>query len=432
VAERQPGQGDETQRQAEGGTEAQGGSAAGGPPNETAAQILANGGPPGRSRAARKVGIITAVVLGVAVVASVTGLHLAANSGQHGAAGVKDVGLQGPAPRLRVLSVAPSAGSAQVNGDTSVQIAFSSKLASSSVVPTFSPSVPGQWQASGTVLSFMPSVPFAPSTRYTLRIPAGSGGLRSALGGLLAKPVDVQFETGSYGDLRLDEVLSQLGYLPMTWQPSISERVAGGPAGGGVAGQAQLAYNPPNGTFSWDSGYPASLRAQWVPGQPNVVLRGAVMAFEAQHKLAINGVINQKFWNALFVAAASSARNAVGYTYAIASESSPETLTIWHNGHQVFRSLANTGIPIDPTALGTYPVYLRYRFQIMQGTNPGGSTYADPVSFVSYFDGGEAVHYFPRGSYGFPQSLGCVELPYTSAEHAWPYLTYGSLVTVAG
>jgi hypothetical protein len=42
------------------------------------------------------------------------------------------------------------------------------------------------------------------------------------------------------------------------------------------------------------------------------------------------------------------------------------------------------------------------------------------------------VHYFPRGSYGWPQSLGCVELPYTQAQEAWPFLTYGSLVTVVG
>jgi hypothetical protein len=51
---------------------------------------------------------------------------------------------------------------------------------------------------------------------------------------------------------------------------------------------------------------------------------------------------------------------------------------------------------------------------------------------VAYFNGGDAVHYFPRGSYGFRQSLGCVELPYPAAERAWPYLTDGSLVTVSG
>ena len=170
----------------------------------------------------------------------------------------------------------------------------------------------------------------------------------------------------------------------------------------------------------------------WQPDQPNVLLRGAVMAFESQHGLATDATLSRRFWSDLFRAAAHDQRNANGYTYAIASKSSPEALTIWHDGRQVFRSLANTGIPVAPTVDGTFPVYQRYRFQIMRGTNPDGSSYADPVSFVSYFNGGDAVHYFPRGGYGFPQSLGCVELPYTAAEQAYPYLTYGSLVTVAG
>ena len=66
----------------------------------------------------------------------------------------------------------------------------------------------------------------------------------------------------------------------------------------------------------------------------------------------------------------------------------------------------------------------------MKGTNPDGSKYADPVAWVAYFHGGEAVHNFPRYSYGFPQSLGCVELPWAPAKRVWPYLTYGTLVTV--
>jgi hypothetical protein len=53
------------------------------------------------------------------------------------------------------------------------------------------------------------------------------------------------------------------------------------------------------------------------------------------------------------------------------------------------------------------------------------------VQNVSYFNGGDAVHYFPRGSYGWPQSLGCVELPLAQSAVAYHYLTYGSLVTVS-
>jgi lipoprotein-anchoring transpeptidase ErfK/SrfK len=66
----------------------------------------------------------------------------------------------------------------------------------------------------------------------------------------------------------------------------------------------------------------------------------------------------------------------------------------------------------------------------MSGTNPDGSHYADPVEWVSYFNGGDAVHYFPRGSYGWNQSLGCVELPWSTAQDAYDLLPYGSLVTV--
>jgi len=143
-------------------------------------------------------------------------------------------------------------------------------------------------------------------------------------------------------------------------------------------------------------------------------------------------VPSQALWAAVFLAVAAGGGNHDGYTYALAGKGSPETLTIWHDGRVVLTSAANTGIAVAPTADGTFPVYLRYRFQIMQGTNPDGSHYADPVSFVAYFNGGEAVHYFPRGSYGSQQSLGCVELPYGAAALAWPYLTYGSLVTVSG
>ena len=155
------------------------------------------------------------------------------------------------------------------------------------------------------------------------------------------------------------------------------------------------------------------------------------MAFESDHGMTMDGMAGPSVWTALLKAVASGQQNAHGYTYARASEKSPETLTIWHNGRVVFRNLANTGIPVAPTTIGTAPVYLRYRFQIMKGTNPDGSKYADPVAWVAYFRAGEAVHYFPRYSYGSPQSLGCVELPYAPAKRAWPYLTYGSLVTVA-
>ena len=144
------------------------------------------------------------------------------------------------------------------------------------------------------------------------------------------------------------------------------------------------------------------------------------------------GIISPEAWRAMLRAAAAGQNNALGYTYALVSKATPETLTIWHDGRVVFKHVANTGIPAAPTVDRTYPVYLRYRFQVMQGTNPDGSHYADPVAFVAYVNGGDAVDYFPRASYRSPQSLGCVELTYGDAKQAYPYLTYGSLVTVSG
>jgi len=49
---------------------------------------------------------------------------------------------------------------------------------------------------------------------------------------------------------------------------------------------------------------------------------------------------------------------------------------------------------------------------------------------VAYFNGGDAVHQFPRPGYGWPQSLGCVELPSSTAENIWGTDPIGTLVSV--
>ena len=102
------------------------------------------------------------------------------------------------------------------------------------------------------------------------------------------------------------------------------------------------------------------------------------------------------------------------------------------NGRIGSHGLANTGTAATPTPDGTYPVYLRRSFQIMRGLMPNGTPYADPAHYVSFFHGNYAVHSMARPSYGHPQSLGCVELPLTEARQVWPYLSYGTLVTVTG
>jgi hypothetical protein len=329
-----------------------------------------------------------------------------------------------------VVSVTPSAHSRGVNGASAIRVVFSQPLAPDSPMPSVTPSIPGSWQRlSSTTVQFVPARGFAENTRVRVSVPAGSAGVRSTAGGQLATTLVSRFWTGAYSTMRLEQLLAQLGYLPLSWSPAAGAATV--PATDASA-QTSAAYDPPAGTFSWtSSGWPEALQSMWQPGATGSILSGAVMAFENHEGLAMDGDAGPQVWTALLTAVAKGGSNPNGYTYAYVSEGSPETLTIWHNGQEVEHTLANTGIHGRTTALGTYPVYLKYQHQIMKGTNPDGKKYADPVSWVSYFNGSDAVHYYPRASYGFPQSLGCVELPNAQAEQSYPYLTYGSLVTVA-
>jgi len=338
---------------------------------------------------------------------------------------------------LRVVSSIPNAGARDVDGTRPIRLTLSGVPAASSPLPQLSPSVPGSWSHSGTSLIFTPSAGFPEDTQVTISGPGGRGHGQDRVNDSAGWAVS--FNTASYSTLRLQQLLAQLGYLPLTWSPHFDGAINSGgavmPSGavtpGGAEAQLSAAYEPPAGQFTWLNGYPSGLPSFWQQGAANLIDTGAIIAFESDHGLALDGVADPKVWTDLLRAAETQQNNPNGYTYAITSEVLPETLTIWHDGHEVFDSLANTGIPIAPTSDGTFPVYLRYRFQVMQGTNPDGTHYADPVQYVSYFEAGEAVHYFPRYSYGFPQSLGCVELPLAAAAQAWPFLTYGSLVTVS-
>lgn len=396
---------------------------------------------PGRVRAQfdRSAGRPTKKVIAVttAVVAVIAGLGvylLTRNTAPPPNAPLINNAITLPGP-FRVMSVTPAPGSKQADGSLPVTVTFSAPPSARSPRPTVTPNVPGSWQTAGDSMVFTPSLPFSPSTQITVDIPGGSNGIISTGGHVLAAPTTARYTTSTYSDLRMSEMLAQLGYLPMSWQvPNLGlqteSRLNSG--GTGLAGQLQMAYDPPSGVFSLEQGYPASLASMWQPGNYNVLIKGAIMAFQSEHNMSVDGTASPALWSALFRAVLANENNVNGYTYAVASQVDPETLTIYHDGQVVLRSLANTGIPDSPTANGTFPVYEKYRWTYMSGTNPDGSHYDDLVQFVSYFNGGDAVHYFARGAYGFQQSLGCVELPYGAAEQAFPYLTLGSLVTVTG
>ena len=215
-----------------------------------------------------------------------------------------------------------------------------------------------------------------------------------------------------------EQLLAQLNYLPVSFVPSAP---------------ASDPTQPTTGHFVWKYvNLPTTLSAQWRVGSDNTILRGALMNFQSVNQLATTGVADAATWTALINAVTNAKLNPGQYSFVHVSMASPETLTLYVGGRIKFHTLVNTGIPFSPTATGTYPVYLRYTTQTMSGTNPDGSHYSDPgIPWVSYFNGGDALHGFIRATYGWPQSLGCVEMPFASAKVVWPYTPIGTLVTVS-
>ena len=240
--------------------------------------------------------------------------------------------------------------------------------------------------------------------------------------------------TGSVGNwnvpggstVRLQQILSLLGYLPLKFH------YHGSGVGLTSDAQEQAAIKPPSGHFSWKySNTPSALRSFWKVGANGTVTKGALMAFENDHDMTADGIAGAAVWKALITAVVHHNVSHFGYTFVTVDESS-QSLNLWHSGKTVIGGTpVNTGIASAPTATGTYPVYEHLPVTTMSGTNPDGSHYSDPgIPDVSYFNGGDALHGFERAQYGEPQSLGCVEMPYSVAAQVYPYTPVGTLVNV--
>lgn len=375
--------------------------------------------------------------LAVALAAGL-GLGLCATAGVAGASPAARPAAPGrPAPTgdrgLRLVSASPSGGA--VTGTAPLVLRFSEPLAATTPLPRLSPPVPGSWARDANELVYRPSGAFAPANTFSLDLPAGPGGMRSTAGATLARAVDLRFATRGGSRAGAAAALAALDYLPATLATPSGTRLDTAPAAASEPGMlARAFYGAPSPRLITDAWAPPALRSLLGGSDGGLLLQGALTSFQRVHGLAMTGTLDAPTWKALATAAADPAASQQpgGYTYALADQQQPETLTVWENGRVVVHSPANTGIPASPTADGSFLVYERLAAQVMRGTNPWGTTYADPVSWVAYFNGGDAVHYIARAAYGFPQSLGCVELPYGAAATAWPYLRLGTVVTVEG
>jgi hypothetical protein len=338
-----------------------------------------------------------------------------------------------------VVAADPAPGNTHAALDGPITLNFDEPVAKAlgTTRPRISPAIAGTWTEHGAdTLVFIPrGFGFGPGTAVSISfdrpitVVGGSAGA-------VTPARSYTFAVAPASVLRLQQILAQLHYLPVNFTPSAGVR-----APATFAGEVATLDAPLSGHFSWRwLSAPASLRAEWQPGSPTVMLKGALMAFLAGTNSSYNGYtaddetvtqLADASWQALLRAAAANRADQQPYSYVYVSESLPETLDVWENGRVVLTSPTNTGIPQEPTALGTYPIYVRYTFNYMSGFNPDGSYYDDPVYWINYFNGGDAVHGFIRASYGFPQSLGCVELPISTAHVAFNHLAIGDLVTVA-
>jgi peptidoglycan hydrolase-like protein with peptidoglycan-binding domain len=324
-------------------------------------------------------------------------------------------------------AVANPAPGAQITPTTPISLTFSKTVSAAlgSSLPPVSPITSGTWhQVDSHTIVFQPEgYGYGLGSHVTIGLPAG---VQLVGGQANGSSVNGAWTVPPGSTLRLQQLLATLGYLPLSFKANGSA-VASTPQA-----QENAAVTPPAGDFAWRYGsVPTALRGMWQPGTSGVMTRGAVMAFENDHGLTPDGSAGAQVWRSLIAAALANHGTSFGYTFVSVSEASPESISVWHSGKTVVTGPVNTGIPQAPTAQGTFPVFEHSPSVTMSGTNPDGSHYSDPgVPYVSYFNGGDALHGFLRASYGSAQSLGCVEMSYAQAAQVYPYTPIGTLVNV--
>jgi peptidoglycan hydrolase-like protein with peptidoglycan-binding domain len=324
------------------------------------------------------------------------------------------IGSSAGASSTTVLRATATFPASLIPGVPLVRLHFNAPVSARRLPPTLTyPSLRAHWQQIGPrdVQAVTNSL-IVPASTYSVSVPTQVACATSCVARVRStRPIAAVGST-----LWLQELLAVDGYLPVGFHS---------------VGAKWNFTRPTLGAFAWRFTALAGLQQYWRVGAYSVLIKGALMRFQDAHGLATSGLADATTWKALITAAQQGQTNTAGYNYVDVSTSLPETLTLYSNGKAIFHAAVNTGISAAPTELGTYPVYVRYLTTTMSGTNPDGSHYSDPgIPWVSYFHGGDALHGFLRYSYGWPQSLGCVEMRYVDAHTVYPYTPIGTLVTV--
>ncbi|MGO9341783.1 MAG: L,D-transpeptidase family protein [Acidimicrobiales bacterium] len=370
--------------------------------------------------------IVAVVVVVTAGVVAIVVLHKPTSSSANGGGGSNTTSTSGSGHGIvteAVSSTSPTAGETGVSPAGPIQVHLTQPLGAGSPMPTISPRAPGSWAlTSSTTLTFEPSASLIPFRVYTVTVPGGPDGIRASSGDHLGSTVRFGFKVAAGSFLRLQQLLAGLGYLPVSFSPASATPIP--------ASQEAITQL---GSFNWRwQNQPAPLTTLFVQGEDDVLTQGAVMMFESLHGLATDGIAGPEVWSALLQATAAHQRDPNPWDWVYVQKTPlPEMVFAYSNGKVVFQTQANTGAVGFATPDGSWPVYLHWATATMTGKNPDGTTYDDKgVLWVSYFHGGDALHAFLREGYGFPQSLGCVEMPTAAAAALWPLTPVGTVVTI--
>jgi peptidoglycan hydrolase-like protein with peptidoglycan-binding domain len=340
-------------------------------------------------------------------------------------------------------AVASPAPGSKVQANSPIRLTFSKPVSEALAghMPTVTPAGSGKWVTLDShTIKFVPSgYGYGLGTTVSVRLPSSVhliGGKNQD-----SDPVGSWSVPGGSTEA-LQALLAELGYLPLNYTSSNG--------GSGISGKTPAALereviSPLKGGFKWRwANTPATLKSQWSPTNYTEITKAAIMTFEDNNDMTVDGVPGPSVWKAVLQAVQKQEQTGkqaynFGYTYVFVHEDNSATPsnpdeweTTWHDGKDVVHGPVNTGVTGAQTQLGTFAVFEHLLVTTMTGTNVNGSTYSDPgIKWVSYFNGGDALHEYPRASYGWPQSEGCSEMPEAEAQAVWPYTPIGTVVQVS-
>src|SRR5439155_2678427 len=229
-----------------------------------------------------------------------------------------------PPGKRTMLLVSPRPGS-PLAPDAPLRLRFSTPVSKllRGRMPSLDAPGPGRWQTVDPhTLEFTPrGYGFGLGSHVRVKLPVPV----ETIGGARAPTRTIGWTTPPGSELRLEQLLAQLGYLPVRWTPAAPATATT------VAQELTAAVDPPTGTFDWRyPNTPSSLTGLWHPGRYTIPVRGAVMAFEDEHGLPVDGFAGRRVWQALIADTVAGKHRDGGYSYVYVHLDVPQSLNLWH------------------------------------------------------------------------------------------------------